>query len=243
MRGVPAQPGASPPMFPSSPPLPSPPRFVRLDETGRAPAPVRFTIDGRPATALEGDTLLVAMLSNGAALRRSEFGDGNRSGFCLMGACQDCWVWTADGGRLRACSTGLSRLWGSDSRGQVGSASSPIPTRRKTYAVPDPQPMKHPTRHTLLSSTPPKSRQPPGTRKNAMTNMTIIKAADVTSAHLPPAGRRPGADKGDPQLGVLRLAGNAPGNIGIWECQPGGWPVIDRPDTEGQKAQARGKAR
>jgi len=22
-----------------------------------------------------------------------------------MGACQDCWVWTAEGGRLRACST------------------------------------------------------------------------------------------------------------------------------------------
>ena len=55
-----------------------------------------------------------------------------------------------------------------------------------------------------------------------MTNMTIIKAADVTSAHLPPAGRRPGADKGDPQLGVLRACRNAPGNIGIWERQPGG---------------------
>jgi NADH dehydrogenase/NADH:ubiquinone oxidoreductase subunit G len=22
-----------------------------------------------------------------------------------MGACQDCWVWTADGERLRACTT------------------------------------------------------------------------------------------------------------------------------------------
>lgn len=106
MRGVPAQPGASPPMFLSSPPLSSPPWFVRLDETGRAP--VLFTIDGRPATALEGDTLLVAMLSNGAALRRSEFGDGTRSGFCLMGACQDCWAWTADGERLRACSTSVA---------------------------------------------------------------------------------------------------------------------------------------
>src|SRR3954454_2520092 len=54
---------------------------------------------------------------------------------------------------------GLSRLWGSDIRGQVGGVSSPIPTKRKTHAVPDPQPMKHPTRHPLLSSTPPKSRQ------------------------------------------------------------------------------------
>jgi predicted molibdopterin-dependent oxidoreductase YjgC len=78
-------------------------RFVRLAETGR-PA-VRFTIDGRPAQALEGDTLLVAMLDASRSLRSSEFGDGRRAGFCLMGACQDCWVWTAQGQRLRACST------------------------------------------------------------------------------------------------------------------------------------------
>jgi predicted molibdopterin-dependent oxidoreductase YjgC len=77
-------------------------RFVRLDETGRRP--VRFAIDGQPATALEGDTLLVAILLNRNALRRSEFGDERRAGFCLMGACQDCWVWTTDGRRLRACS-------------------------------------------------------------------------------------------------------------------------------------------
>jgi aerobic-type carbon monoxide dehydrogenase small subunit (CoxS/CutS family) len=38
-------------------------------------------------------------------LRDSEFGDGRRAGFCLMGACQDCWVWTAQGERVRACST------------------------------------------------------------------------------------------------------------------------------------------
>jgi predicted molibdopterin-dependent oxidoreductase YjgC len=78
-------------------------RFVRLGETNRAP--VRITIDGRPAGALEGDTLMVAVLSNAGQLRESEFGDGKRAGFCLMGACQDCWVWTADGARLRACTT------------------------------------------------------------------------------------------------------------------------------------------
>ncbi len=78
-------------------------RFVRLDETHR-PA-VAFELDGRPASALEGDTLLVALLSNGGFARRSEFGGEARAGFCLMGACQDCWVWTADGERLRACST------------------------------------------------------------------------------------------------------------------------------------------
>jgi len=78
-------------------------RFVRLAETDRKP--VSFTIDGQPATALQGDTLLVAMLGAARSLRSSEFGDGRRAGFCLMGACQDCWVWTAQGERLRACSS------------------------------------------------------------------------------------------------------------------------------------------
>lgn len=78
-------------------------RFHRLAETGR-PA-VHFTIDGQPVSALAGDTLMVAMLTAGRALRDSEFGDGRRAGFCLMAACQDCWVWAATGERLRACST------------------------------------------------------------------------------------------------------------------------------------------
>jgi predicted molibdopterin-dependent oxidoreductase YjgC len=78
-------------------------RFVRLAEMDRQT--VHFTIDGQPASALQGDTLLVAMLGATRSLRSSEFGDGRRAGFCLMGACQDCWVWTADGERLRACSS------------------------------------------------------------------------------------------------------------------------------------------
>jgi NADH dehydrogenase/NADH:ubiquinone oxidoreductase subunit G len=78
-------------------------RFVRLGETNRAR--VRITIDGHPAEALKGDTLMVAVLNNARQLRESEFGDGKRAGFCLMGACQDCWVWTASGERLRACTT------------------------------------------------------------------------------------------------------------------------------------------
>ncbi len=78
-------------------------RFVRLAETQRAR--VGIVIDGRGAHALAGDTLMVALLNNVGHLRESEFGDGKRAGFCLMGACQDCWVWTADGERLRACTT------------------------------------------------------------------------------------------------------------------------------------------
>ena len=81
-------------------------RFVRLAETDRAD--VAFVLDGQPVRGLQGDTLLTAMLRAGTHVRESEFGDGRRSGFCLMGACQDCWVWTEEGGRLRACSTLLT---------------------------------------------------------------------------------------------------------------------------------------
>jgi predicted molibdopterin-dependent oxidoreductase YjgC len=78
-------------------------QLQRLGETGRAS--ISFEIDGRPVAALAGDTLLVAILTNGRRVRVSEFGDGARAGFCFMGACQDCWVWTEDGRRLRACTT------------------------------------------------------------------------------------------------------------------------------------------
>ncbi|MCX4163865.1 MULTISPECIES: (2Fe-2S)-binding protein [Paraburkholderia] len=78
-------------------------RFVRVAETGRRTFPV--TVDGVVHQAAEGDTLMVALLTGVSSLRDSEFGDGRRAGFCLMGACQDCWVWTSDGKRVRACST------------------------------------------------------------------------------------------------------------------------------------------
>lgn len=80
-----------------------PSQFVRLKR--RDSAPIRFTIDGRPATAQAGDTLMTAMLLAGVALRRFEFAAEDRAGFCLMAACQDCWVAMADGSRVRACST------------------------------------------------------------------------------------------------------------------------------------------
>lgn len=78
-------------------------QLLRVAETGRAA--VTFLLDGEPATALLGDTLLTAVLTNGSHLRVSEFSDGRRAGFCLMGACQDCWVALEDGGRVRACTT------------------------------------------------------------------------------------------------------------------------------------------
>jgi aerobic-type carbon monoxide dehydrogenase small subunit (CoxS/CutS family) len=78
-------------------------RFRRLAETAR-PA-IALEIDGARVTALAGDTLQVAILAHQGALRDSEFDPGRRAGFCLMAACQDCWVWTVDGTRLRSCST------------------------------------------------------------------------------------------------------------------------------------------
>ncbi|MBD9404145.1 (2Fe-2S)-binding protein [Acidovorax sp. ACV02] len=75
----------------------------RVAEKDRAPVP--FLLDGEPATALEGDTVLTAILTHRAQLRRNEFSHEPRAGFCLMGACQDCWVMTATGERLRSCAT------------------------------------------------------------------------------------------------------------------------------------------
>lgn len=75
----------------------------------RLPGPDRrridFSLDGQPCSGFDGDTVLTAVLTLGQRLRDSEFGDGPRAGFCAMGACQDCWMDTADGRRLRACST------------------------------------------------------------------------------------------------------------------------------------------
>lgn len=71
----------------------------------RRGAPVALRFDGVDLAATEGDSILAVLLTNGLILRRHEFGTEPRSGFCLMGACQDCWVWSGLGGRLRACTT------------------------------------------------------------------------------------------------------------------------------------------
>ncbi|MBB4018897.1 putative molibdopterin-dependent oxidoreductase YjgC [Chelatococcus caeni] len=78
-------------------------RFVQA--VPREAERVRFTIDGKSAEAQAGDSLLAAILVQRPVLRRHEFDGGERAGFCLMGACQDCWVWSEAGERLRACTT------------------------------------------------------------------------------------------------------------------------------------------
>jgi len=66
-----------------------------------------FELDGLPCTGFEGDTVLTAVLAQGGVLRHTDLSGAPRAGFCAMGACQDCWMDSADGPRLRACSTPL----------------------------------------------------------------------------------------------------------------------------------------
>ncbi len=66
---------------------------------------VSFTLDGRPMQARQGESVLAAILCHGGRLRRHESGGEPRAGFCLMGACQDCWVWLGPAERGRACTT------------------------------------------------------------------------------------------------------------------------------------------
>lgn len=68
---------------------------------------IPFFLDGQPTQALEGDTVLTAILTQQAQLRTHEFSHASCGGFCLMGACQDCWVTVGNGERIRACSTFL----------------------------------------------------------------------------------------------------------------------------------------
>ncbi len=77
--------------------------FRRVAETRREA--VGFTLDGRPLIALRGDSVLVAVLTQADRLRYSDIDDAPRAGFCLIGACQDCWMHAEDGRRIRACTT------------------------------------------------------------------------------------------------------------------------------------------
>jgi D-hydroxyproline dehydrogenase subunit gamma len=80
-------------------------QIVRVIRRGEA---LHILVDGHWTAAQTGDSVLAAVLLAGHVLRRSEFSGEPRAGFCLMGACQDCWMWTADGHRIRACTTRVS---------------------------------------------------------------------------------------------------------------------------------------
>ncbi|CAG9183116.1 (2Fe-2S)-binding protein [Cupriavidus pampae] len=80
-------------------------QLQRLQERQRAV--VAFELDGERCEALAGDTVLTAILTQRRRLRDNEFTATPRAGFCMMGACHDCIVWTAGGERVRACTTML----------------------------------------------------------------------------------------------------------------------------------------
>jgi D-hydroxyproline dehydrogenase subunit gamma len=81
------------------------PLLIRI--AGRPRAPLAFELDGRACSGFEGDTVLTAVLALGSSLRQADASGQPRAGFCNMGACQDCWMDSADGPRLRACTTPL----------------------------------------------------------------------------------------------------------------------------------------
>jgi D-hydroxyproline dehydrogenase subunit gamma len=66
---------------------------------------VRCTLDGELVDAFEGESLLTLLMLRGRHVRRFEFSNEQRGGFCLIGTCQDCWVYAANGSPLRACTT------------------------------------------------------------------------------------------------------------------------------------------
>ena len=60
----------------------------------------------------------------------------------------------------------------------------------------------------------------------------VVAYADVLDGGLEPLGPRAGADSGDPQTsGITFFAGHGV-EVGVWECTPGGWAIVDRTTTE-----------
>lgn len=60
----------------------------------------------------------------------------------------------------------------------------------------------------------------------------VVAYGEVLDGALESWGPRAGADAGDPQTsGVSFFEGHGV-SVGVWECTPGGWAILDRPDTE-----------
>lgn len=118
--------------------------FQRLADTGRRA--IEISIDGDAVQVLEGDTLLTAILLHHDHLRLSDIGEEPRAGFCLMGACQDCWISESNGKRLRACTTyvraGLAIVTGrpnqpvAETATRQAAASEPVETPTQSDALP-----------------------------------------------------------------------------------------------------------
>lgn len=75
--------------------------FKRLAEAGVA---VAITVDGKPVTARNGDTVAAALLAAGIDhCRTTPVSGAPRAPYCMMGVCFECLV-TVDGvGSRQAC--------------------------------------------------------------------------------------------------------------------------------------------
>lgn len=71
-------------------------------ERGRA---VALTLDGRPVTAYEGESVATLLLAEGHAATRFTQGGSPRGVFCGMGVCFDCLVVVDGVPNTRACVT------------------------------------------------------------------------------------------------------------------------------------------
>jgi uncharacterized cupin superfamily protein len=60
----------------------------------------------------------------------------------------------------------------------------------------------------------------------------VVAYADVLDGELEPLGPRAGADDGDPQTSGITFFSGHGVEVGVWECTPGGWAIVDRPTTE-----------
>jgi len=90
-----------------SPPDPAPSKTrARFDPAAGSTAPeIDVTVDGEAVRVRGEQSILVAILSGRRTLAPALPDTTPRAGFCLMGACQECWVWLGDGARCRACTT------------------------------------------------------------------------------------------------------------------------------------------
>ena len=70
----------------------------------RGPA-VALTLDGRPVTAFEGESLAAVLLAEGHVATRFTQGGSPRGVFCGMGVCFDCLVVVDGVPNTRACVT------------------------------------------------------------------------------------------------------------------------------------------
>ena len=63
-------------------------------------------------------------------------------------------------------------------------------------------------------------------------NAEIPSAAGAADMNLDSIGPRDGADQGDPQVSMRVISNDGSIHVGVWECTPGGWPIVNRADTE-----------